>query len=49
MKKTLLKILGWYEFRARMKHRFNPGPVDASRYADPLAIKVKWSLMETKS
>lgn len=49
MKKTVLKVLGWAEFRARMKHRFNPGPGDASQYADDFASNVSWSPMDTQS
>ncbi|MBN8240772.1 hypothetical protein JF541_16545 [Marinobacter hydrocarbonoclasticus] len=49
MKKAVLKFLGWAEFRARMKHRFNPGPVDTSQYADHFASKVSWSPMDTQS
>ncbi|MAI34121.1 MAG: hypothetical protein CMM07_20945 [Rhodopirellula sp.] len=49
MKKAVLKFLGWAEFRARMKHRFNPGPVDTSQYADHFASKVSWSPMDTKA
>ena len=49
MKKAVLKFLGWAEFRARMKHRFNPGPVDTSQYADHFASKVSWSPLDTQS
>ncbi|ADP95919.1 hypothetical protein ABWH88_09550 [Marinobacter adhaerens] len=49
MKETVLKLLGWAEFRARMKHRFNPGPVDTSQFADHVASKIPWSPMDTRS
>lgn len=45
----MLNILGWTEFRARMKHRFNPGPIDTTQYADHVADKISWSPMETRS
>ena len=32
-----------------MKHRFNPGPGDASQYADDFASNVSWSPMDTQS
>ncbi|MGB1221933.1 MAG: hypothetical protein ACPG43_10355, partial [Alcanivoracaceae bacterium] len=38
----LVALSGWETYKAKMKHRFDPGPVDASQFNDPAAERVSW-------
>ena len=42
----LVALSGWDRYKAAMKHRFKPEPVDARQFNDPKALQTRWEPLQ---